>query len=167
LNIKKRDIELEAKTQVSPQVLSTSEGSQGFLILINLQNNDVKTILGSFGGSNMFNMNNSVDLDKSMYSIPENGVVIKGSRYGGPTYAYLLINPNNMANFLPEFSELTPLEAKILHFIQYKAKRGFKFKEEIIQPLIEKGYVTRSPKGLVRITIDGKNAYLNSSHKFL
>lgn len=93
----------------------------------------------------MFTRNNSVDLDKSMYNIPENSVVIKCTRYGGPTYAHLLINPKNMANFLPEFSELIPLKAKIL----------------------EKGYVTRSPTGRVRITIDGKNAYLNSSHKFL
>lgn len=54
-------------------------GRRGFFILVDLSTGERKTFEGSWGGSNMFNPGNQVDLNQEEYSLPENGAVVRGS----------------------------------------------------------------------------------------
>ena len=173
------DIEVQAREKVSP-ASGSGDGYQSFCIIINLSNNDVKHLTGSWGGANMFNPGNQVDLDTKSYDIPDGFVVITGSVGGSkPTYASISMNPNNIAKFLPEKTGLTERQATILYTYKGLNPRGRKDywdrwdsdmkrakpSEDELNELATMGLLKRSKNGATQITTDGRNAFENCDIK--
>src|SRR2546429_9523139 len=103
------DVEVIPAEKVSPSA-GGGDGQKGFLYMINLTNGESKRIDGSWGGANMFNRDNPVDLDTASYALPPNGVVIKGS-VGYRGFATVYVPLAAAANFLPlPTTELTQVE---------------------------------------------------------
>lgn len=157
------DIGVTAATSAS-LASSGGAGERAFVILVNLDSEDYKVHWGSWGGPNMFNPNNPVDLDTSTHSIPPNGAVITGSIGGGPTYASLLVHPSNMPKFLPSVGEVTDHEKAILRAMVYKSD----YKKELLQrmgatqteiaDLVKRGFIKMNAAGATQITTAGRNA---------
>jgi hypothetical protein len=175
----RKDIDITA-SETASAFSSSGRGLRGFCIIIDLSKGDVKHMQGSWGGANMFNPTNQVDLDSKSYVIPENVIVINGSSGdGNPVYARLTVAPSNIAKFLPTKSELTERQATILYTYKGLNSRGRKdywdrvsfssgFNGEAIMPkpsegeldeLAGMGLLKRSKSGATQITTDGKNAY--------
>ena len=91
-----------------------SEGRRGFVVFVNLVTGQSKATRGSWGGANIFNPRNAVDLDTNEVPIPEGVAVIQGSEGYGPTFASVLLNPANVAALLPARAEVTDHERAIL-----------------------------------------------------
>ncbi len=164
---------------VEPSVAYTAGGPGGssmrsFTAVCDLGSEDrYKIIWGSWGGANMFNKSNQVDLDTASHEIPYNGAVVKGSMGGGrPVYAHVLVNPENLQKMLPAGNdvneELTEQEKKALKIIKtYRAgarKDGFARHDlgpytkdnPILQKFVKNGWIVISGAGL-QITLAGKN----------
>lgn len=76
-------------------------GRKGFTIAVNLGTGRYQVEWGSWGGPNMFNPDNPVDLDTKSRPIPPNNVVISGVMGGGnPTYATIKAHPDNLTKLL-------------------------------------------------------------------
>lgn len=167
----RKDIEMEPATQYSMQGAG-GDGSKSFSCLIDLETGARKIEYGSWGGANMFNDHNEVDLNDTLYPLPFNGAVIKGSSGGGrPVYAHILINPENLEKLLPSGGQAPELSEKEKYAIKiiksYKAgsrKDGFNREDlgpyspenPIIQKLLSLGLIQISKVG-IQITLDGKN----------
>jgi len=167
----RRDISIEAaeRTTLSD---AGSAGQKAFVILVNLESGQTKTTWGSWGGPNMFNPRNPVDLDTREYPIPDNGAVIQGS-VGNSTYARVLISPSTIAPLLPKADKVPDHEARILYC--YVAIKGGQSRrdelawvvrkhpgldlEQAIEALISNGYLKRNKAGATQVTTEGKNAY--------
>lgn len=171
----RKDIDVNASEKASAFSVGGA-GLRGFCVIINLSNGDVKHMQGSWGGANMFNPTNQVDLDSKEYVIPDNVVVINGSSGNGkPANARLTVAPNNIAKYLPAKSELTERQATILYTYKCLTSAGRKdywerpsypdFKEKVkpsedeLNELASMGLLKRSKNGATQITTDGKNAY--------
>ncbi len=136
-------------------------GCRSFAILVDLATGRSETHMGSWGGSNMFSPNNSVDNDTKSYILPENGAVITGSEGGDhPTSASICLNPKNVVPWLPAASDVSSEEKAML--AQFRGlKPGYrdtKGKESMIDSLVERGYLKRNKAGATQITTLGKNA---------
>ncbi len=167
----RKDINIEAKERASLSDAG-SAGRKAFVILVNLQTGQSKATWGSWGGSNMFNPRNAVDLDDRDYPIPQNGAVIQGS-VGNTTYASILVSPSTLAPLLPKADKIPDHEALILYC--YKCIKGGQYRKdeldrvarkhpdasiaETVESLITRGYLKRNKAGAVQITTAGKNAY--------
>lgn len=159
----KKDISVEPRETVSP-FGAGGAGQREYIVVINLETGHSETKMGSWGGSNMFNPTNQVDLDSQQYTIPPNGLVIKGSQ-GYRSYATIYVCPANVQQLLPEGDDVTERQATILGYFQsYKAsyrKEQFErigVKPEEFQELIDAGYITQNKAGARQITTKGKNA---------
>lgn len=165
----RREIEIRKATSYSPQGAG-GDGSRDFTIVLNMLTGQYDTEIGSWGGANIFNQTNRVDLDTRSFPIPTNGAVIKGSMSSGPTYAYILVPPENFQELLPSGSEepLTELERKALRALSYKGdyrKDEWEYSGQlgkysqdnpIFQSLVKKGLVKVTGVG-VTLTLEGKN----------
>ena len=78
---------------------SSGDGRKAFTIAVNLGTGKYQIEWGSWGGPNMFNPQNSVDLDTKPRPIPPNNVVISGN-IGGRTWAYIEAHPDNLTKLL-------------------------------------------------------------------
>ena len=156
----KKDISIEVSEKVSVYC-SGGDGRKGFALIVNMSTNEVKEMWGSWGGSNIFNQNNSVDLNTTAYLIPENVAVILGS-IGESTYATISLSPKNILPCLQAPEELTIDEKQVLGIIKsYKPayrKEYLVGKDLIIQSLVDRGYLSKNKAGSVQITTTGKNA---------
>jgi len=164
----RRDIRVIPSNTYSP-VDPGGEGRRGFTAVVDLGTGRYKLEWGSWGGANMFNPKNQVDLDDKNYPIPMNGAVVKGF-IGGTPYASVYVNPDNLQKLLPSETqvELSEDEKKALKIIKsYKAgSRGEAFgreglgkydpKNPIIVKLLGEGLVKLTGVGL-QITLSGKN----------
>lgn len=161
-----RDIKIEMAETVSP-IDYGGRGQQGKLVIIDMRNWSVfKELHGSWGGANMFNPNNAVDLDDNEYPIPVNAMVIKGS-FGYHKFARIILNPVNAQKFLPpaEINELTDTEKSILGVYRgikssYRKEylKNIKgFSQELIKGLADKGFLKINKAGAVSVTTKGKN----------
>lgn len=159
----KKDIGLSSAEKISIRDCG-GDGRRGFVILVNLTTNEQEIHWGSWGGSNMFNPSNSVDLDDNEYVIPKDGAVIRGSISGGPTYATITLHPDNLVKLLPSKVELSEKERGILNAYG-SLKSGPYRKEELhrlratdadVDALVGKGLLKRTKVG-VSITTEGKN----------
>lgn len=173
----KHTITISAVTSISP-FDAGGDGQRGFFIAFYI---DTGKILveeyGSWGGANMFNPTNRVDLDSKSYTIPPGVAVIKGSE-GGHMYANIYVRPENLAPLLEEPVDLTEEEKSILGALQLKSgykieeinrinkkyttydfrKNGYvlsKLGEQVIDSLRERGFIKPGNLGL---TIKGKNS---------
>jgi hypothetical protein len=161
-----KDIKVEVADTVSP-VVAGGTGQRGFVTIINLATGESKSMRGSWGGANMFNPTNTVDLDTSTYHIPTDGVVIKGVTGYPRTFATLYTTA--MGPFLPSGDPeevLTNEEQQALYCHaaikggQYRRDelRYRKVSQVTVDSLVDRGYLKRNKAGSVSITTKGKNA---------
>src|SRR5258708_7518672 len=103
-----KDINVEAQETVS-MFDSGGAGRRGFVVLVDIATGRCERHLGSWGGSNMFNPRNAVDLDTQERAIIPGMAVIKGSE-GERTYATLYLHPDNLVKMLPAKPEVSDRE---------------------------------------------------------
>jgi hypothetical protein len=161
-----KDIQVIVADSVSPSVAGGS-GQRGFVTVINLTTGKRDHMRGSWGGANMFNPNNTVDLDTGKYVIPTDGVVIKGTTGHPRTFATLYTTA--MGHFLPSGDDsevLTDEELSALYC--HKSIKGGEYRRDemrrrnvsasAVDSLVDRGYLKRNKAGAVSITTKGKNA---------
>lgn len=162
----RQDIELEACETVSEYVPSGT-GLRGFCIIVDLSTGKSTERIGSWGGSNMFSPQNSVDNNTNEYPIPMNVAVIKGTK-GNNIFATIYLHKDNVVKFLPATkNELDDRDRWILFTYsgltsagrknEYE-REGDKPSEDDLNRLAGKGYLKRSKNGATQITVDGRNA---------
>jgi hypothetical protein len=162
-----RDIQVITADKVSPLVAG-GDGQRGFVTIINLDTGKSESRRGSWGGANMFNPDNAVDLDREQFTIPANGVVIKGTTGYPRTFATLYTTATG--NLLPAGTDdtevLTDEELQAL-YCHYSIKGGQYRRDELsrrhvmastVDSLVDRGYLKRNRAGAVSITTKGKNA---------
>jgi hypothetical protein len=161
------DIRVVAAEKVYLGDAGAGDGVRAFTVLVDLDKGAHHTIMGSWGGQNMFDRTNPVDNDRNEYALPGNGAAITGSLGGGrPTYATLHIPASMTARILPTASETLPQDE--LDFLAcYKGYTSAYRKElfarrpesgAVIDRLVDKGLVKRNKAGATQITTAGKNA---------
>jgi hypothetical protein len=158
------DISVVAKGAVSISDAGAA-GQRAYSIVVNLETQQSQTHMGSWGGSNMFNPTNRVDLDTQLHVIPENGMVIKGSD-GYRSYATIYVNPANIQRFLPPQERVSEPERAVLNAYQglksglyrRQALERVANHEQVIAGLVKRGLLKQSKNGATRITTAGKNA---------
>ena len=164
----RRDIEVSPKSSYSVSAAS-GDGSQAFTIAVNLKTNRFQIEKGSWGGANIFNPRNPVDLDDAPRSLPPNSVIIQGHESSRPTFAHIYVHPSNMPLFISDTGEtLTKEEQKAINIISgimsgYRQKEflredlgNYKADNPLIQSLAQKGLVKITGSG-IKITIKGQN----------
>jgi hypothetical protein len=160
------DIEVIAAERVSPSGASGS-GMRAFVVIVDLATGECKHMQGSWGGSNMFNPQNQVDLDTQDYPIPAGVAVVKGSTGYPRTFATLYLAPQNMAKLLPAPIELDARDQWILYTFDGLNSRGRRDEwdrerdppsEADLNRLAARGLLKRSRNGATQITTKGKNA---------
>lgn len=160
----RRDIELTAATETSVQDMG-GDGCRGFFAWVNLETGERHVSHGSWGGPNMFNPRNQVDMDPGKYQIPPNVIVARGWT-GGKAFASLYCHPASLAPMLPAAPDASERDKAILAIFrgiksgpyraEYLARANVQGAE--IDALVSRGLLSRNAAGSVQITTDGKNA---------
>lgn len=164
----KQDIKVEV-TETFDCFCSGSEGSRGYVSIIDLSDNSVREFEGSWGGANMFNPHNRVDKDQNEYPMLENLMVIKGTE-GYVKTASVLVHPSNMAKMIPSSDtvEMSYEETVALNIINSHVTRGrvdefhrigfghYSTNNKLVCSLKDKGMVKFVGNG-VQLTLEGKN----------
>lgn len=161
------DIEVEPSETFTVKSYATGAGRRSFCIVINLETGEEKRFDGSWGGSNMFNPGNAVDMDETERPLPPGFAVIKGST-GDKVFARIELNPENVAKFLPiQDSSLSDRDKWLLYTFDGLTSAGRKDEwsrcrdvpsEDDLNRLAAMGYLKRSSNGATKITTEGKNA---------
>lgn len=108
---------------------SGGDGYRAFVVAVNLATGEAQRATGSWGGANMFNPRNPVDLDGQERPLPPGFAVISGHEGGGrPVYASVEVHPSTMAPLLPSApaAELSALEQTVLEVISGYTSAGRK-----------------------------------------
>jgi hypothetical protein len=166
----RRDIELRPAT--SYQMAGASgEGKKAFIAAVNLESGQYKIEWGSWGGANIFNPDNPVDLDTRPRPLRKNMAVVQGTTGGGkPTWAHVDVHPSNLQQLIGgDEEDLTEDEVKAVSMIVgYKPfYRKEQFPREglgeygpdnpIILSLQKKGMVKINRAGAIQATTAGRN----------
>lgn len=161
----RKDIELSHAESVSI-ASSGGDGYKAFALVVNLSTGACAEHWGSWGGANMFNPRNAVDLDTRQHTLPPDGAVIRGSIGGGkPVCASITVSPACKILALPPAAEITPRQLAILSVV-CGIKGGYRreyFSRGNVQPgeidaLVSAGLLTRNKAGAVSATTAGRNA---------
>jgi hypothetical protein len=162
-----KDIQVITADKVSPLVAG-GEGQRGFVTIINLDTGESESRRGSWGGANMFNPDNAVDLDREPFAIPANGVVVKGTTGYPRTFATLYTTATG--NLLPAGADDTEAltdDELIALYCHVSIKGGQYRRDEMhrrrvmpgtVDSLVDRGYLKRNRAGAVQVTTKGKNA---------
>ena len=158
------DIAVEGTEKVS-LFDAGGEGRRGFSVLLDLTTGDSRKVQGSWGGANMFNPSNVVDLDDREHTLPPNGAVIQGSEGYKGVYASIYLHPSNIAKVLPPKTEISDKDRSILYAYGC-LKSGTYRQEELsrigasqadIDSLVTRGLLKKAINGATSITTEGKN----------
>ncbi len=173
------DIGVRAQDTYSP-AQSGGSGRRAFVVKVNLTTGETEASVGSWGGANMFNPGNAVDLDRGSYPIPTGVAVIEGSQ-GEKTFASLVVRPENLAPLLPGEVALSDRLSYILtvysHYNSagrkneferpYKVRaelRGTPTKDELSE-LVKLGLLAPAGSGM-KVTAAGRNAAKRDVYSF-
>jgi hypothetical protein len=160
------DVKVEPVETISVHA-EGNKGQRGFAILVNLDTGETKSMVGSWGGSNMFTAT-LVDNSREVIPMPVNGVVIKGQMGYPRTFATLYVHPRMVGRFLPsgESETLTDEEQQAIYC--FAAIKGGEYRRDemrrrgvtdvTVDSLVERGYLKRNRAGATQITTKGKNA---------
>lgn len=159
---RRADINIEASETTSMRV-SSGAGRRGFVVLVDIATGRTEQHTGSWGGANMFNPKNAVDLDGTERPIIPGMAVISGSE-GEKVFATIYLHPENIAKLLPAKPEVTEREAQILYCMGYKS--GYRRTElermgttpAELDSLVARGFLTRNNKAAMSLTTTGRNA---------
>lgn len=185
IGYKRKDIEVRPTSTISAAQAS-GNGRRAFIILVDVNAGTYQIQKGSWGGANMFNQRNPVDLDTATRPMPVNGVVIEGYE-GESVWAEIKVHPNMLPKFLPagntDKPELTPeLLAGLACLASCKASyRKDSYSRwqasgyfsnyrnlgdhvgattnyaKVMQRLVELGLAKENKAGAIAITMEGKN----------
>ena len=164
---RKSDVPFQVSSTV---VLSAAGGSgyRGYAALVNLTTGQHTVTWGSWGGANMFNLDNAVDWDNRPYPLPADGVAITGSKGGTSPVSATVHIPASMTDRMLPGPELvlSPAERNALDcFRSYKsgqyrqtelARRGAT--TAVIDALVTRGLLKRNKSGATQLTTAGRNA---------
>lgn len=164
----RKDIEVEAAEEISP-LGAGGAGRREFFAIVDLSSGRYGVEWGSWGGANIFNQQNRVDLDRGRYRIPANVAVVKGSSGGNhPTWAHVYVRPDMLAPLLPQAaSSVTPRERWVLYTFSGLTSAGRKDEwsrrrhppsEAELTAMIARGWLKRNKAGATQITTEGRNA---------
>jgi len=94
----------------------SADGCRAFIVAVNLTTGERQITRGSWGGANIYNPQNNVDLDDTERPLPPGFAIVDGSEGGGrPVYASIAVNPVTLAPMLPApATELTDIERRVL-----------------------------------------------------
>lgn len=162
----------DVEVLVAPSVVLSNAGSgsgrQAFTALVNLSDGRHHLTWGSWGGANMFNTSNPVDLDDRPYTLPVDGVAITGSRGGGhPVWATVYVPASAAERMLPGPREALPTAERDALYCHKAITGGAYRRDELrrrnvgpdtIDALVLRGLLKRNKAGSVQITTAGKNA---------
>ena len=142
---------------------SGADGYRAFAILIDLNSGTSKVLWGSWGGANLYNPTNPVDLDDKEYILPVNGCVIRGCEGGGqPVFAEIFLHPRAIVPWLSAGPVVTEDERQVLEWFRVlipAARKSLLFgKEKMLDDLVKRGFLARSKNGATKLTTLGKNA---------
>ncbi len=161
----RKDITVKVREKESLSQAGSS-GSQAITVLVDLSTGETKTLVGSWGGSNMFNPSNRVDMDTESRVLGMNLAVIKLSKGDHPTYGTITIGPSNVLAALPAKPSLSLIQRQVLYCFN-SLKSGPYRQQELsrlgsavmltITELIALGLLKKDGRGIA-ITTDGKNA---------
>lgn len=161
----KRDVEVRIQDEVS-LVCSGSEGRRAFAVIVNLATGENEILWGSWGGANMFNPENRVDVDDRMARLGTNAAVVKGSTGYHGNWATIYIGQANVLPMLPSGEQL-PLKQRQILYCHSGIKAGPYRVEELrsigatsaeVDALVASAHLKRSSSGATQITALGKNA---------
>jgi hypothetical protein len=161
----KRDITVYPSEKVSPQGVG-GDGYRCMFVMVKMSDQEEQAtgVMGSFGGANIFNDSNIVDLMSESIAIPEGVCAIKATEGGNhPMTAFLHISPANCAKMLPEKAEFTDGEKSALRafgFIGAYRKeelQRIRNSEQVISGLMARGLVEKKGSGR-GLSVAGKNA---------
>jgi hypothetical protein len=96
LSYAKKDVQVLVQATES-LIGNAGKGYQSFASVVDMGSGEVKSFVGSWGGSNPFNPSNMVDNNMNDYPIPHNIAIVRGFRGGasGTTHATITISPSN------------------------------------------------------------------------
>lgn len=164
----KADIRVDTAESISPADFG-SDGRKAFFAVVNLATGQNDIQWGSWGGPNIYNPQNRVDLDTQSYPIPPGVAVIKGS-IGGQTWATVYVAPETMAPLLPPApaAALSKLDQCVL--VMYKSltsagrkdeaiRKGIRpsVMQEAVMRLAALGFLKVNKAGSAQVTTAGKN----------
>ncbi len=116
LGYARADVSLDPRETYSMSAGGSGDGRRAFVCAVNLQTGEREIARGSWGGPNMFNPRNAVDLDQTDRPLPINFAVIHGSE-GNTVYASIYVNPATLTPMLPAAPQLGDFERSILNVI--------------------------------------------------
>lgn len=168
-NYHKSDIEVKHVETISLGDYGAGDGRRAFTILINLETGEYKNYKGSWGGINMFNLDNPVDTDNSVYPMMAGMLVIKGSVGYPMTYATIYAHRDTALLPLESGTKITEKQALILGAIkglksgEYRNQRLNELgtRKSDIEELATMGLLKINKAGAVSITTQGKNLASN------
>lgn len=173
----KKDIEVKTSETFNTRGYGVSEGRYGFCDLVNLDNGDVLSNNGSWGGPNMFTTT-LVDNHHESKELMLNCAVINGSSGGGhssingKTLAIITLHPKNMNPKLLSHVITDKLDERVMKALlgiksltsagrkeyYYRNKLGqYNAQNPLVLQLYQEGYVKINRAGSITITTKGKN----------
>ena len=163
----RKDISVSAVETVS-MAGDGGDGSRRFVIMVNPDTGERKTLWGSWGGANMFNKQNAVDLDSETRPMPVGAIVISGCISGKPTYATIEVHPDRLTKMLPSGEAQTLTEGEKSALLTYRSLKSGAYRKEaleridgiksIVEGLVRRGLLKQSRNGATTITTAGRNA---------
>jgi hypothetical protein len=167
LGYAKTDISLTARERVSPSY-GGAAGRKGFFAVFNLTTGEAKDIHGSWGGANIANPSNVVDLDSSSHDLPPGVVAISGSDGYGGCDADLYAHPQTIAPLLPAGADSGLTDPECVALYAFRALKGGSYRADflrenrigasVLSGLVAKGMLKEDKAGKRQITTVGKNA---------
>jgi len=162
----RKDIGIEPDETVSMQTGAAGAGRRAFVVLVDIATGRSERYMGSWGGANMFNPGNAVDLDSEERAIHVGLAVIKGAEGGDrPVYATIHLHPDNVVKLLPAKPTLTERELLVLGTFNYKGgsyrkaeQARLNVTEDELANLVRKGLISRNRAGSCQLTTAGRNA---------
>jgi hypothetical protein len=162
----KSDINVVEKTTTSLQ-MGGGDGWCAFVIIVNAETGEANQFNGSWGGANMFNLDNMVDTDDSVYELTTHTAIISGQTGGrdGATYASIAVSPNSaLVSLQSSQDDLSKVERQVLvalrSLIGKYRKEAIAGQESTVESLVQRGYIKRAKNGALSLTLSGKNASL-------
>jgi len=159
----RKDISITPKESVSIRS-SGGAGQRDYTAIIQVGSNEVETHTGSWGGANIFNPDNEVDLGEKAIKIEPHIMVIKGSE-GGHAYANIYAHSSIVKLYACDIESVSEQEKSVLK--AYKELKSGPYRTEalnrvpnhriIVSDLVNRGMLKQSKNGATQITTKGKN----------
>jgi hypothetical protein len=160
------DVQVVATERVDPYAAG-NDGQRGFAIVVNLDTGARKSMVGSWGGSNMFAAS-PIDHATEAHELPPNGAVVKGQMGYPRTFATIYAHPSAVGRFLPSGEDHALSDEAQQALYCFACIKGGEYRRDelrrrrvtdnCVTELVESGHLKRNRAGATSITTKGKNA---------